>query len=201
MLLDYFEDDYTVKDAFEWCSGPGWIGFGLLDREIAEHVTFGDINPEAIECVGESIDLNGVENMCEAYVSPNFDNIPEYETFDLVVGNPPSYCNLNPEHPAYHLNSGDLRPNDPGWVAHIDFYHHLPDYLEDGGRCVILEAEPHKKEVVIPPFDIPYDQRPEKPIDIFRQLIKDAGLKYEGCSRVGSLLGVLDIYAIECRKD
>jgi 16S rRNA G1207 methylase RsmC len=39
---------------FEWCSGPGYIGYNLLDQKMCEHVVFSDIHQLAINFVNKT---------------------------------------------------------------------------------------------------------------------------------------------------
>ena len=36
------------KRAFEWCSGPGFIGFSMLGNGLCETLCLSDINPAAV---------------------------------------------------------------------------------------------------------------------------------------------------------
>src|SRR5260370_13118964 len=104
-----------VKSAFEWCSGPGFIGFSLLADGICEHLCLADINPGALDCVRRTVSRNRLQDRVSYYLSDNFKAIPDDEQFDLIVGNPPSYYSLNSSHPYYHGFQDDLRPNDARW--------------------------------------------------------------------------------------
>jgi len=68
--------------------------------------------------VQRTITENHLEKQVSVYTSDNFAAIPKTEKFDLVVANPPNYCNLNPAHPLYERFKDDLRPNDRGWKIH-----------------------------------------------------------------------------------
>ena len=38
----------TFEKCYEWCSGPGFIGFGILDHELCKKVCLSDIYEPAI---------------------------------------------------------------------------------------------------------------------------------------------------------
>src|SRR5580704_5199193 len=42
--------------AFEWCAGPGFIGFSLLGCGLTETLCLADINPEAVEICRRTVD-------------------------------------------------------------------------------------------------------------------------------------------------
>lgn len=174
-----YSQEMKFKRVFEWCSGPGFIGFSLLFEGICEELCLADINPSAISCVQETIRYNKLESKVAYYVSDNFQNIPCHEKFDLVVSNPPNYYSLNVAHHDYEWLQGDLRPNDPGWNVHRDFYNKVFPYLNSNAILLIEEVEPFQSEVHIPiTNDIPFDIRPNPPINDFIEMIEQGGLQY-----------------------
>ncbi len=166
--------------AFEWCCGPGFVGFALLAEGLCKRLCLADINPQAIECVAKTVADNGLEDRVTFYVSDNFESIPEQERFDLVVGNPPNYFALNPEHTVGKMLSEDLRPNDRGWKIHRAFYSTVGNYLNPEATLFISELQPFDKLVYTPPEPQPYDVRERPPIEDFRSMIQDGGLRFLG---------------------
>jgi hypothetical protein len=71
---------------FEWCSGPGFIGFSLLGCGLTETLCLADINPEAVAACRRTIADNTIGARVEVYVSDNLASIPHSEQWDLVVG-------------------------------------------------------------------------------------------------------------------
>jgi hypothetical protein len=172
------------KRALEWCGGPGFIGFSLLENGICEELCVADINPDAIESVKHTVLENDLQDRVTYYVSDNFKAIPTEEKFDLIISNPPNYFNINPQHPAYHKYKDDLRPNDREWRIHWDFYQNVRDYLNPGAVLLISEVEPFSKEVFIPKsLSIPYDIRDRLPLDDFKEMITAGGLTYIAVER------------------
>ena len=164
--------------AFEWCCGPGYVGLTLLAEGIGDHWCLADINPAAIDCLRRTVARNRLEDRVSYYVSDNFSNIPPGERFDLVVGIPPNYSGLNPRHPFYEIYKDDLRPNDPGFRIHRDFYRNVKQYLNPGAMLFILEISVSETEVRTPDFVEPYDIRARPPLDDFREMIGAAGLTF-----------------------
>ena len=156
---------------FEWCAGMGGIGFALLDAGLCKSLCIADINPRALSLARPGATV---------YVSDNMKSIPDHERFDLVVGNPPNYFNVQASHPMGKLLYTDLRPNDRGWEIHKEFYKTIRKFLTPGALLLIHEVQPYDLEVYID-HDSPYDVREEVPISSFKEMIADGGLNYEDC--------------------
>ena len=108
--------------AFEWCAGPAWIGMWLLENNICKTLVTGDINKKAVHFSRITAKKNNYN--VRSYVSDNLKQIPKHEKFDLVVSNPPNYCNIQKSHPLGFLRE-DLRPSDIDWKIHKDFYNNI----------------------------------------------------------------------------
>lgn len=172
--------DRRFEHAFEWCAGPGFIGFTLLAEGLCDRLCLADINPAAIDCVRQTIARNRLAGRASCYVSDNFASIPASARFDLVVGNPPSYCGLNPAHPSYAHYQGDLRVNDPGWRLRRDFYRNVGRHMNPGAWLFVMEVAVNAAEVRTPGFLEPYDVRPRPPLIDFREMIAELGLTLLG---------------------
>ncbi|CAN5318341.1 hypothetical protein BH10PSE14_BH10PSE14_28750 [soil metagenome] len=165
---------------FEWCAGPAFIGFSLLAEGIAETLCVADVNPTAIDFVRRTVEAAGLSDRVSSYISDNMLDVPESEVFDLVVGNPPTFYDINPLHHDYHWLAGDLRANDPGWKIHEAFYLQIGRHLRPGAPLLIQEVEPTECLVRVPAgYPIHWDTRPEPPIDRFKAMIAAGGLIYE----------------------
>jgi methylase of polypeptide subunit release factors len=77
------------KRAFEWCSGPGFIGFSTLGNGLCETLCLSDVNPAAAASCQHTIDVNKLADRVSVYQSDNLKNIPISEEWNLVVSNPP----------------------------------------------------------------------------------------------------------------
>jgi hypothetical protein len=170
----------VFRKAFEWCSGPGFIGFALLDAGICEKLCLADINKNAIECIKMTIDKNpNLQNRVSYYVSDNLKQVPKDERFDLVVGNPPYALNINPKvSPGV---SDDLRPNDPEWKIHQEFYLTIREHLyENDSYLCISEFAPFEKSpsmIISNKITEPWDFRQRMPIIDFYEHITKGGLE------------------------
>ena len=174
---------------FEWCAGMGEIGRELLDEGLTKTLVLLDINKDALE---EGKRKWG-SNKITYYVSNNLEGLDKKEKFDLVVGNPPSYYNVNTEHPHYPEWKDDLRPHDPKWKLRYEFYSKIKEFLTPEAKILINEVEPYKKEVYIREL---WDTRPRKPFDEFIDLIDKGGLNNISCYPVVNLDGT-GVYFME----
>jgi 16S rRNA G966 N2-methylase RsmD len=118
------------RRVFEWCAGPGFIGFSLLANGLAETLCLADVNPEAVEACRRTVRENGLSDRVAVYRSDNLAAIPASEKWDLVVANPP------------HLADdwiGDLRTYDDNWHIHRGFFAAVEPFLKPGGVVVLQE--------------------------------------------------------------
>src|SRR5436853_2332334 len=76
-----------MQRVFEWCSGPGFIGFSLLARGLAETLCLADVNREAVVACRRTVARNALESLVAVYRSDNLGDIPGSEQWDLVVSN------------------------------------------------------------------------------------------------------------------
>jgi methylase of polypeptide subunit release factors len=116
--------------AFEWCAGPGFIGFALLGHGLCETLCLADVNPEAVAACRRTVARNGLEAKAAVYLSDNLSDIPASEQWDLVVSNPPHFTDSGIGHLRYH---------DPDWRVHRGFFGKIAQHLKPGGVVVLQE--------------------------------------------------------------
>lgn len=155
-----------VKTIYEWCCGPAWIGLWLLEQGICQELVVSDINKDAIDCVRRTINRHNYP--VRSYLSDNLKDIPEHEKFDIIVANPPSYVNIQEDHPMGFLRY-DLRPSDIDWKIHKNFYENIGKYMHKESNMYISEVELYKKEIFS--FNKLYDLRNREPIKDFTEMI------------------------------
>jgi methylase of polypeptide subunit release factors len=194
-------------NGFEWCCGPGFVGFALLAHGLCERFCFADINPAAIECVKRTVEVNHLGDRVRYFVSDNLTSVPRDPPFDLVVGLPPAFFSPNPLHPQFTWGAG-LRHADRGWAVHRAFYRDLADYVVDSAQIVILEVDPRatkvftrgaKGEFIDPE---PADLRPRVPLEDFDRMMRASGLQIDEVELVkmrNDYLGVSLICASKAR--
>jgi methylase of polypeptide subunit release factors len=135
---------------FEWCAGPGFIGFQLLGWGLTETLCLADINPQAVAACQRSIYDNALSARVNVYQSDNLANIPQSEQWDLVVGNPPHF---------YNPPVSNLLVHDPGWRIHRTFFAQIGAHLKPGGVVILLESNKGSTS------------------ETFREMISSAGLE------------------------
>ena len=115
---------------FEWCSGPGFIGFSMLAKGLCDGLCLGDINPRAVEACRRTVRDNGLADRVVIYQSDNLSAIPESEQFDLVVANPPHFPDVH---------HGNVRAHDQDWRTHKDFFGNIGHHLDEDGVVLLQE--------------------------------------------------------------
>jgi predicted RNA methylase len=135
---------------FEWCCGPGFIGFSMLGNRLCETLCLSDINPAAIASCNRTVRSNGLGDRVSVYQSDNLKSIPKSERWTLVVSNPPHFVDRY---------ENDIRAHDPDWRIHREFFATVGDHLSRDG--VIVLQENNCGSVV----------------ETFRPMIEEAGLR------------------------
>ena len=120
---------------YEWCSGPGYIGFSLLDYGVCRSLCVSDIYDSAInKAVAETIKQNKLTNV-GAYATGHVASLPEHEKFDLVVANPPHFLEC-PGDDNYQRIAVDA-----DWAAHQEFFANIGQHLLPGGVILLQENQ------------------------------------------------------------
>jgi spermidine synthase len=133
LYVDYLTNRLgKVGHAFEYCAGPGFIGFSLLAHGVCDRLTLADINPDAVAACQRTIENNGLQDRVRVYLSDGLDDIPQSERWDLVVSNPPHWCGTEPW-------QKDLRLVDPDFIVHKKLYRDVAKHLTPGGKVIIQE--------------------------------------------------------------
>ena len=135
---------------FEWCAGPGFIGFSMLGHGLCSSLCLADVNPEAVRACQRTVNENALSDCVSVYCSDNLLNIPSTERWDLVVSNPPHFVDEY---------IGNLRAHDPDWGIHREFLRTVEPFLKPGG--VILLQENNAGSTV----------------ETFRPMVEQAGLR------------------------
>jgi tRNA1(Val) A37 N6-methylase TrmN6 len=135
--INYFSKGKKYRHCLEWCSGPGYLGFGTLSQGFTENLTLLDIHQPNKVVVEKTIDKNNLNNNVNFILSNNFKNHPKDVKYDLIIGNPPhfnfapTYGNVDPnEHRKY---------KDENWNIHRDFFETVGDYITDDADIILME--------------------------------------------------------------
>lgn len=127
-----------VCRVFEWCAGPGFIGFSMLARGLCDTLCLADVNEEAADACLDTIERNGLQDRVDVYLSDGLKDIPKSESWDLVVGNPPH--SGTDEQLAW---GPELIYMDAGWKVHRDFYSNVGQFLAHDSNVIIQENRDH----------------------------------------------------------
>jgi methylase of polypeptide subunit release factors len=123
--------DRKFDRCLEWCSGPGYIGYNILDHDLCNHLVLIDKFAEAIEFAQRT--AANCPKLVTTYVTDTLSVLPESEQFDLIVANPPHYLEC-PGDDNYQRIAVDTN-----WAAHQDFYQHIGQHLLPQGLILIQE--------------------------------------------------------------
>lgn len=124
-----------LRRVFEWCAGPGFIGFHLLGSGVCDSLCLADVNGAVLRCVRETVRRNHLEDRVTLYEADGTSGIPPDERWDLVVGNPPHYGGDSP----LPLGMNELLYRDAGWQAHRRFLASLGRFLQPGAPVILQE--------------------------------------------------------------
>lgn len=122
---------------FEWCSGPGFLGYSTLGAGIADKLVLGDVHESALLEAKITAIKNNIEHKVNFYHSNNWDDIPLSEQFDLIIGDPPMYRYVHYQHEYFNYDKRLYLDED--WLIHKNFFKNVGKYLVDDGSIVIVE--------------------------------------------------------------
>ncbi len=141
-----FGDDYLVDfvkknigktgKAYEWCAGPAFIGYSLLSNGLCGSLCLSDINPKAVEISRKTASENGLMDKVTIYLSNCFNNIPDTEKWDLVVGNPP-WSKNDLMIPSW---GREIKYKDLNFDLHARFFRDVKKFLNPGANIILLET-------------------------------------------------------------
>jgi len=189
---DYFFREYydlvaqyygKVDHLMEWCSGPGFIGYGMMACNLCDKLTLLDKFEPSIDIAKKTAE-NSFPNT-KVYHSDNLSVLPD-DKIDLVIGNPPHFEN---EEDAIRSLSrmGSTVFNDhlrdiildPNWTAHKDLFKQLSTRLSDDGTiCLQLHSGGSSP-------------------DMFKPMVEETGMKITATLQSKQYE---DIYYMEVRK-
>jgi len=116
---------------FEFCAGPGYIGYSLLAHGLCRSLALADINPVAVQAARTTAEFNGLTGRVSIYQSDGLDQIPASEKWDLVVSNPPHFVEWE--------GNTKVLSDDLSWQLHKKFYSQVKLFLNPGGSVFMQE--------------------------------------------------------------
>jgi 16S rRNA G966 N2-methylase RsmD len=154
----------VFKNCFEWCSGPGFIGFDLLSHDICENLFLGEIYPPAIKSIEKTI--THLDSKYQGQVScahiKAISDLPKEWKFDLVVSNPPHW-NPDLNQMSTIISFRDRICADVGWKLHNEFFKNIKEHLSPDGIILLQE------------------QSNASGPEMFRSMIEHNGLRINDC--------------------
>jgi isocitrate dehydrogenase len=158
------------RRVFEWCAGPGFIGFSLLAHDLCETLCLADVNPEAVAACRRTLEANRLSDRVSVYQSDNLKDIPASERWDLVVSNPPHFAGdyiLGERTDEYR---GDRRAHDPDWRIHREFFATVAPFLSTGGVIILQETMPAPRRR----YSAAWSRRPGSKYSSFKGPLRNA---------------------------
>lgn len=138
----------SYERAFEWCSGPGFLGYEILGSGVAKHIVFSDYYPVALDNCLDTARKHNLTNSVTAHLSATIAGIPDVEKWDLVVSNPPHTNNkenfingmLNENREHSFLDNTCRLLVDQDWLIHQEFFRNIRKKLTDDADVFLIEA-------------------------------------------------------------
>ena len=153
------------------CTGSGALAISLAHYLKNAEVTASDISPEALEIAGENAEKNGV---CVRLLEGDlFGAVPDGETFDLIISNPPYIPSDEIEKLEKNVKDYEPRLALDGGCTGLDFY-----------RRIVPEAAAYLKPGAALVLEIGFDQAED-----LRRIAEAAGT-YEGFGVKKDLAGL-----------
>ena len=123
------------RNCLEWCAGPAFIGYNILDHGLCDQLTLLEIHaPTVAQAERSRTDShNNCAELVTIYNSGTIADIPAAAQFDLIVGNPPHF-----PHPSTdpHVNRIEC---DVDWKIHQDFFANVKNRLAPEGIILLQE--------------------------------------------------------------
>jgi methylase of polypeptide subunit release factors len=143
------------ENCLEWCAGPGYIGYSILDHGLCNHLSLVEIHtPTAQQAQRTKEDSsNQCDSQVTIYNTGDISQLPENAKFDLIVGNPPHFFHASTDPTSSRIES------DPGWQVHQNFFANIAQHLTRDGVILLQE------------------NMLETTVDTFSPYIESAGLK------------------------
>ena len=147
----FHESPRRARRCFEFCAGPGFVGFSLLGRGVCSSLVLADVHPASVAAARATVARNRLGALVAVYESDALDDIPANEsgTWDLVVSNPPHFRSvaawnamLRRRAPGAAEGASDprhFRGVDSNWRLHERFYGTVGAFLRRGTGHVVFQ--------------------------------------------------------------
>jgi tRNA1(Val) A37 N6-methylase TrmN6 len=116
----------------EWCAGPGFIGFKVLDTYKIHSLTLFDINKKLNRVIAKTIQSNRLCNVnfqIGSTINKAFNS-----KFNLVIANPPHFSKVND---ASYIKINRRRVIDINWESMNEFLLNIHQNLSDNSLVLL----------------------------------------------------------------
>lgn len=144
IIKDKYPNRLFTK-CYEWCCGPGFIGFSILDHGLCKSLCLSDLHDPAIQYAEITVSHlpNEFKGKVTTYLLKDIELLPDNEKFDLVVSNPPHYSIYTPpgidSWPEQISNNARRICLDIDWESHRNFFRHIKKHLLPNGIILLQE--------------------------------------------------------------
>ncbi len=182
---------------FEYCAGPGFVGFNLLAYKLCDKLTLSDVNPEAIEAIQKTIKENKLEDRVTVYQSDCLDGIPAEARWDLAVSNPPWDLRST--------NEKNLVLCDPIGRVHKKFFQDISKFLNPHASIIFGESHEYTRQsdmrMLMEGTDVEVERyvAPVKFSKILSGFRQYAGLPKCLIMNLRLAISMMEIYFVQCR--
>jgi 16S rRNA G1207 methylase RsmC len=137
-LVKTLYPNHQFERCFEWCAGPGILGYSMLEFGVAKTLCLADYFEPSLRVARETMERFNLQDKVSIYNSNNLDSIPETEQWDLVIGNPPQFPGLIQ---LWGPNARDTRLYmDKDWELHKNFFANIKKFLKPNGKIFLWEC-------------------------------------------------------------
>lgn len=126
-------------NCFEWCSGPGFIGYSILEHGLCKRLFLADMWKPAIddaEFTRHMLPLDYRKKVI-IYLLKDIGLIPTYHKFDLIVGNPPHFLNKITKTSQNSVTNRIC--TDLDWQTHKNFFQNIKKNMLKTSTILIQE--------------------------------------------------------------
>jgi len=155
--IDVLKEVYPGKkfnNCFEWCAGPGFIGFSILANNLCSNLWLGDIYKPAINAINQTISNLSSKYANNQITAMHLSSPGEINTdikFDLIVANPPHYDWSNKPADAYIIRMFRIC-SDNEFKIHENFFQNIKKNLAPDGIILLQEASSASGPDTFKPF-------------------------------------------------
>lgn len=124
--------------ALEFCSGPGFIGLGLLSSKICSELVLVDVNKKLKKNLDKTIKQNNLNQTVSYFFGNGLSALKSKKKFDLIVSNPP-HIDLNNKRFKLPPQTKKIIYDDTDFLIHKNFFYNAHKFLNKDGIILFIE--------------------------------------------------------------